>query len=54
MTQTVGEAVSVELTPSDTWQTQARGDNESEYQIYVANAQSLGWPVKSYDEWLAS
>lgn len=36
------------------WQTQARGDNDSEYQIYVANAESLGWAVKSYEEWLNS
>ena len=31
-----------------------RGTNDDEYQIYVACAESLGWPVKSYDEWLAS
>lgn len=38
----------------DTWQTQGRGSNDAEYQIYVANAESLGWVVKSYEEWLAS
>lgn len=27
---------------------------EQRYQIYVAQAKSLGWPVKSFDEWLAS
>lgn len=37
-----------------TWQTQGRGDNDSEYQIYVANAEALGWVVKSYEEWLQS
>lgn len=42
------------LIPNDNWQTSQRGDNDSEYQIYKANAESLGWPVKSYDEWLAS
>ena len=42
------------LTPNENWQTPQRGDNDSEYQIYVANAEALGWPVKSYDEWLAS
>ncbi|WP_175787377.1 hypothetical protein [Burkholderia anthina] len=42
------------LMPTADWQTRARGDNDSEYQIYVANAESLGWPVKSYDEWLNS
>lgn len=42
------------LIPLDTWQTQARGTNDAEYQIYVAAAESLGWPIKSYDEWLNS
>ena len=42
------------LTPADTWQTPLRGDNDSEYQIYVAAAQDLGWEVKSYNEWLNS
>jgi hypothetical protein len=42
------------LTPAATWQTQQRGTNDAEYQIYVACAESLGWPVKSYDEWLNS
>jgi hypothetical protein len=36
------------------WQTQARGTNDAEYQIYIANAESLGWVIKSYDEWLNS
>lgn len=34
--------------------TQTRGDNDSEYEIYRANAEALGWKVKSYDEWLNS
>lgn len=42
------------LIPSAGWQTQNRGTNDQEYQIYVANAESLGWVVKSYDEWLRS
>lgn len=42
------------LIPSAEWQTQNRGTNDQEYQIYVANAESLGWVVKSYDEWLRS
>lgn len=25
-----------------------------EYDIYVMNAQALGWKVKSFDEWLNS
>lgn len=42
------------LIPSDTWQTKARGDNDSEYQIYKTNAEQLGWVVKTYEEWLNS
>lgn len=42
------------LVPGATWQTKSRGDNDSEYQIYVACAQDLGWVVKTYDEWLNS
>jgi len=37
-----------------TSQTQVRGSNSSEYEIYVANAEDLGWPVKTYEEWLNS
>lgn len=36
------------------WQTRYRGTNDAEYEIYVAAAESLGWVVKTYDEWLAS
>ena len=42
------------IVPDANWQTQVRGSNDAEYQIYVACAESLGWPVKTYDEWLAS
>jgi len=42
------------LQPNDDWQTRYRGSNDDEYAIYVAAAESLGWPVKSYDEWLQS
>jgi hypothetical protein len=42
------------LIPNANWQTPQRGSNDLEYQIYVANAESLGWNVKSYDEWLNS
>jgi hypothetical protein len=45
---------SKELQRDDFWQAQYRGDNDSEYQIYVACAESLGWTVKTYDEWLES
>lgn len=36
---------------NEDWQTQARGSNEDEYRIYVANASSLGWMVRDYQEW---
>ena len=43
------------------WQTQARGDNDSEYQIYLSCANdgdgfdfTTGKPLKTYDEWLNS
>lgn len=45
----------------DTWQTRARGSNDSEYQIYLAFADDgkgnefmTGRPLKTYDEWLNS
>lgn len=38
----------------DMWQTQARGDNDSEYKIYKACATDMGWTVKTYQEWLNS
>ena len=44
------------------WQTQARGSNDNEYEIYLACANDgkggdvtrNGLPLKTYDEWLAS
>jgi hypothetical protein len=27
---------------------------QSRYQIYVACAEDLGWPIKSFEEWLNS
>ena len=27
---------------------------EQRYQIYVAQARDLGWPIKTFDEWLNS
>lgn len=42
------------LLPKADWQTQNRGTNSQEYEIYVAAAESLGWQVKSYEEWLKS
>ncbi len=42
------------LVPNADWQTQQRGSNSDEYEIYVSCAESMGWIVKSYDEWLNS
>ncbi|KZX57795.1 hypothetical protein A3709_19420 [Halioglobus sp. HI00S01] len=44
------------------WQTQARGENSAEYDIYLSCARcpitgldsTTGKPLKSYDEWLNS
>jgi hypothetical protein len=36
------------------YQTKSRGDNDSEYQIYLSAAMVLGWKIKTYDEWLNS
>jgi hypothetical protein len=30
------------------------GRLEDEYEIYVENARSLGWEVRTFDEWLNS
>lgn len=29
-------------------------DLKTRYEIYVTNAKALGWPVKTFDEWLNS
>ena len=42
------------LLVNDDWQTPYRGTNDNEYAIYVAAAESLGWEVKTFDEWLTS
>ena len=36
------------------WQTQARGSNWDEYEIYRTNAEQLGWKIKTFEEWLKS
>jgi len=50
------------LIPNANWQTQQRGSNDQEYQIYLACADDgkggditrNGQPLKSYEEWLNS
>lgn len=44
----------MKLEVNENWQTKPRGTNDDEYQIYLVAAESLGWPIKSYDEWLNS
>lgn len=52
----------IELIPSADWQTQARGTNDQEYQIYLCCANDGkggditrgGAPLKTYEEWLNS
>ena len=52
----------MKLETSLTWQTQSRGDNDNEYQIYLACADNgkggditrNGAPLKTYEEWLNS
>lgn len=46
---------------TDFWQTQARGTNDSEYQIYLACADNgkgidftTGQSLKTYEQWLNS
>ena len=43
------------------WQTQTRGENSQEYQIYLSCADNgkgiditTGMPLKTYDEWINS
>ena len=43
-----------ELLPNANWQTQQRGTNETEYETYADCAESLGWKVKTFEEWLNS
>ena len=50
------------LIPAANWQTQARGTNDNEYQIYLSCANDgkggditrNGAPLLTYDEWLAA
>ena len=49
------------LEMSEFWQTQVRGLNSNEYQIYLAcandgngNDSTTGQPLKTYQEWLES
>lgn len=57
----VNEVKRMRLEQKADWQTKARGDNDSEYQIYLAcavNSKGIdvttGKPAKTYEEWLNS
>jgi len=50
-----------DLEYNEYWQTQARGSNNQEYQIYIDLADdgngvdiTTGRPLKTYDEWISS
>ena len=43
-----------DLETMDGYQTKSRGTNAQEYEIYSHMAELMGWPVKTYDEWVAS
>ena len=36
------------------WQTQVRGSNDNEYEIYVSCMKGSGERIKTYQEWLDS
>ncbi|USD58968.1 hypothetical protein J4N45_10540 [Vibrio sp. SCSIO 43140] len=47
--------------PSESWKTQTRGDNHTEYQIYLrcandgkGNDCTTGLPLKTFEQWLNS
>jgi len=51
----------MKLIPNDEWQTQARGTNQDEYEIYLSCADdgkgndiTTGEPLKTFEEWLLS
>lgn len=58
MTTLTNKGTPVQTISSD-WQTQARGSNSQEYEIYLSAVDAKGlWldgsPAKTYEEWLAS
>ena len=41
------------LQRDDFWQTQERGTNDQEFQIFKQCAEDLGWPEITFEEWMA-
>lgn len=48
----------MQLNQNENWQTQARGSDQNEYEIYLANADdgkgndfTTGKPLKTYEQW---
>ena len=55
------ETTSPDLERQEFWQTQCRGSNNNEYQIYLACADdgngidfTTGRPLKTFEEWLST
>jgi hypothetical protein len=48
------EAQEKTMQTNDNHQTQQRGQLADEYEIYKSQAEQMGWPVKSFDDWLNS
>ena len=56
------QGLNMELQKNQFWQTQSRGTNDNEYQIYLSCANdgkggditNNGQPLKTYEEWLNS
>ena len=53
MSDLIHEGQVVQTVSAD-WQTQSRGTNSNEYDIYVSCMQGSGEYIKTYDEWLNS
>ena len=43
-----------DLEHNEFWQTQVRGSNDNEYEIYVSCMKGSGEYIKTYQEWLNS
>lgn len=50
----------MKLEQNEFWNTQARGSNQAEYEIYLSAGDEVtglwldGTPIKTYDEWMNS
>lgn len=53
MSELTHEGQVIQTTSAD-WQTQARGTNSNEYDIYVSCMEGSGEYIKTFDEWMGS